>query len=169
MNPECASHLDLHMHGSCVADWNSNHMRDPLINSHFYMQLCSHNFESACLRVLANEDILGLPKEDRGPEQIVRHLIVALPDAVPSVSRLSDCMVDVIDKVLKTTATFNLAQMLQGENIPHSVKSLQTCMQNESEDVLKFYLLALVGMMSGECLFYLKGFALCRGFPYRHR
>jgi hypothetical protein len=40
-------------------------MRDSLINSHFDMQLCSHNFESACLHVLATEVIYHIPKDER--------------------------------------------------------------------------------------------------------
>ena len=43
-------------------------MRDPLINSHFYIQLCSHNFESACLHVLATEEIYHVAKDDRDPD-----------------------------------------------------------------------------------------------------
>ena len=42
-------------------------MRDPLINSHFDMQLCSHNFQSACLHVLATEDIYYVAKDERDP------------------------------------------------------------------------------------------------------
>ena len=43
-------------------------MRDPLINSRFYMQLCSHNFESACLHVLATEEIYHVAKDERDPK-----------------------------------------------------------------------------------------------------
>ena len=44
---------------------------------------------------------------------------------------------------------FNLAQMLQGENVPANVKQLEESVRRDGESVLRFYILFLLGFMSG--------------------
>jgi len=90
-----------------------------------------------------------LPKHERSPEQVVLYLIKEIPSVVPSMQRLSPDMTTLVTNCLKTHSKFNLAQMLQGENIPSHIWVLQECIAEQGEELLKFYLVALVGIMCG--------------------
>ena len=45
---------------------------------------------------------------------------------------------------------FNLAQMLQGENVPANVSQLQESIKRDGVEALRFYILFLLGFMSGD-------------------
>jgi len=89
----------------------------------------------------------SVPRDQRSPENIVLHLIEDAPHLVPSTLHVSEDMQDLIVDALGTHSEFNLAQMLQGENNPSHIQTLQQCVQEAGEDLLKFYLFNLVGIM----------------------
>jgi len=89
----------------------------------------------------------ALPPDSRSPEKVVLRLIEQVPGVVPSVQNLSEEKINLMTKAFMTHETFNLAQMLQGENTPSQVSALQDFVQEEGEELLKFYLVGLVGVM----------------------
>lgn len=103
------------------------------------------------IRGLGKAQILSkkLPLEQRSPENIVMHLLCSESGAVPSASVLNLEMQDLVFSALRVHSKFNMAQMLQGENLPCQVGELQECVGTEGDTTLKFYLLALVGIMCG--------------------
>ncbi|CAJ1342360.1 unnamed protein product [Effrenium voratum] len=70
-------------------------------------------------------------------------------NVVPSVQFVSESAMDFVRSALVTHEAFNLAQMLQAENVPGSVVKLQHHIQQRGEEDLRFYLLFLLGFMSG--------------------
>lgn len=103
------------------------------------------------IRGLGKAQILGkkLPAEQRSPENIVMHLLRSESGAVPSASVLNFEMQQLVFSALRVHSKFNMAQMLQGENLPCQVSELKECVRTEGVSTLKFYLLALVGIMCG--------------------
>merc|ERR1711907_379285 len=72
-----------------------------------------------------------------------------LQHLLPSVTELSQDMFDVVRSTLSTGTRFNYGQLVQGENIAHNVAQLQASVRDRGEECLKFYLFALVCLMSG--------------------
>ena len=90
-----------------------------------------------------------VPKGERSPESVVLHLIDNFKNVVPSVQALSDEGLMYAKGALNLHAIFNLAQMLQGENVPANVFQLQETVKRDGSEVLRFYILFLLGFMSG--------------------
>ncbi|CAE7313802.1 Cnga3, partial [Symbiodinium natans] len=90
-----------------------------------------------------------LPEESRRPERAVVHLLAWHENVVPSVRWLSQRSKDYVEEALSTHELFNLAQMLQGENCPANVKQLREHIELKGEAIFRFYILFLLGFMSG--------------------
>lgn len=91
-----------------------------------------------------------IPKPHRRPERAITFLMECCQQAVPSATHLSDKAMEVIKSALEVHETFNLAQMLQGENVPGSVVKLKELIRDaEGEEALRNYMLFLLGFMSG--------------------
>eukprot|EP00929_Paragymnodinium_shiwhaense_P105413 TRINITY_DN70415_c0_g1_i1.p1 TRINITY_DN70415_c0_g1~~TRINITY_DN70415_c0_g1_i1.p1 ORF type:complete len:1419 (+),score=263.10 TRINITY_DN70415_c0_g1_i1:85-4341(+) len=88
------------------------------------------------------------PVGERSPEQTVMNIMDTCPRLVPSIALLDGEMIDTITRCFKIHRTFNLAQMVQGENTPYDLSELQRCIDQEGWDMLKFYMVCLYGMMS---------------------
>ncbi|CAE7560893.1 Hcn4 [Symbiodinium natans] len=89
-------------------------------------------------------------KSSRGrPEQVVLHLITKAQNVVPSTRGLSEKAQSFIENTLLLHEVFNLAQMLQGENVPANVALLQERTHELGEEAFHFYILFLLGFMSG--------------------
>merc|ERR1740121_1580852 len=58
-------------------------------------------------------------------------------------------MVDLMKKTLVMSGSFNLGQLLQGENTPYALKVLADRVAEHGDQVLKFYLFSMVCIMSG--------------------
>lgn len=100
----------------------------------------------------SKELVNQLPKDKRRPERAVLYIIENHKNVVPSADWLSEDGLRSVRKALMVHETFNLAQMLQGENVPGNVAQLQELVLsygNEGEEVFHFYILFLLGFMSG--------------------
>ena len=86
---------------------------------------------------------------ERSPEHVVLHLIDEYQNVVPSVTRLSEEGIKYAKGALRLHSMFNLAQMLQGENVPANVGQLQESIKRDGVEALRFYILFLLGFMSG--------------------
>ena len=104
------------------------------------------------IRSLGKSKIVSsqVPKDERSPESVVLHLIDSFQNVVPSVQTLSEEGLMYAKGALNLHSIFNLAQMLQGENVPANVFQLQENVKRDNgSDVLRFYILFLLGFMSG--------------------
>ena len=90
-----------------------------------------------------------VPRSMKRPERAVVHLMTNHPNVVPSVSFLDDTYLHCAQNCLFVHETFNLAQMLQGENVPANVDQLQQLVHKHGKEVFYFYVLFLLGFMSG--------------------
>lgn len=102
------------------------------------------------LRGLGKQEMIArrLPRKHCAPELVVLHLLETKTTA--SAKLLSDESLVLVTGVLRLQAKFNLAQMLQGENTPHHIEELsQMTSVFHGDKLLKFYLFAIVGFMSG--------------------
>ena len=55
-----------------------------------------------------------------------------------------------VRNLLRMQGTFSFAQMLQGENVPANIRDLKEAIQpHGGEELLRFYVLYLLGFMSG--------------------
>ncbi|CAK9078837.1 Potassium/sodium hyperpolarization-activated cyclic nucleotide-gated channel 2 [Durusdinium trenchii] len=100
----------------------------------------------------SKELVNQLPKDKRRPERAVLHIIEHHKNVVPSADSLGVDGLRGVKKALMVHETFNLAQMLQGENVPGNVSQLQDLVLSygsEGEEVFHFYILFLLGFMSG--------------------
>lgn len=100
----------------------------------------------------SKELVNQLPKDKRRPERAVLYIMEYHKNVVPSADWLSEDGERSIRKALMVHETFNLAQMLQGENVPGNVSQLQQLVLSygaEGEEVFHFYILFLLGFMSG--------------------
>ncbi|CAE8678125.1 unnamed protein product [Polarella glacialis] len=94
--------------------------------------------------------VRSLPRDQRGSaEHNVLGMMKEAPQLFPSVALLSPEMQELLEKALFTHTSFNLAQLLQGENNPSHLAVLQNFVKYEGEQLLKFYLINLIGIMSG--------------------
>jgi len=90
-----------------------------------------------------------VPMEHQRPDSAVRWLMWSQPNVVPSVLQLEDTEDSLVKNALRACEIFNFAQMLQGENTPANVSQLYNMMAELEEMDLKFYILYLLGFMSG--------------------
>eukprot|EP00930_Biecheleria_cincta_P083080 TRINITY_DN7270_c0_g2_i6.p1 TRINITY_DN7270_c0_g2~~TRINITY_DN7270_c0_g2_i6.p1 ORF type:complete len:1024 (+),score=174.73 TRINITY_DN7270_c0_g2_i6:679-3750(+) len=92
-----------------------------------------------------------LPRRSRRPEEAVLMLMDDFPNVVPSASLLGHAARKHVVEALSLHELFKLPQMLQGENVPGSISSLQDFISDQQDgiEVLKFYILFLLGFMSG--------------------
>ena len=72
------------------------------------------------IRSLGKSKIVSnqVPKHERSPENVVLYLIDNYKNVVPSVQALSEEGLMYATGALNLHSIFNLAQMLQGENVP---------------------------------------------------
>eukprot|EP00439_Symbiodinium_sp_Y106_P020907 s1896_g2.t1 len=90
-----------------------------------------------------------MPRPMRRPERAVLQLMESERNVVPSVLWLSERAEKYIENALEIHELFNLAQMLQGENLPANIGELRRCIEEKGEDMFRFYILFLLGFMSG--------------------
>ena len=91
-----------------------------------------------------------LPAGHQRPEKAMKFLLDSFPLAVPSSASLGSNVQQLVRNLLKMQGTFNFAQMLQGENVPANLRDLRDAIQpHGGEELLKFYVLYLLGFMSG--------------------
>ncbi|OLP95509.1 hypothetical protein AK812_SmicGene22362 [Symbiodinium microadriaticum] len=90
-----------------------------------------------------------LPVESRRPERAVVQVMNGYENVVPSVRWLTQRSQAYVEEALLTHELFNLAQMLQGENCPANVKQLREHIELKGDAVFRFYILFLLGFMSG--------------------
>ena len=90
-----------------------------------------------------------LPAASQRPERAVVHLLHNVQNIVPSVRWLNARSMNWVEEALITHELFNLAQMLQGENCPASVKQLREHVAVKGDAIFRFYILFLLGFMSG--------------------
>ncbi|CAJ1357449.1 unnamed protein product, partial [Effrenium voratum] len=90
-----------------------------------------------------------LPADLQRPERAVVHLCQRVQNVVPSASWLSQKSLHLVEETLATHELFNLAQMLQGENCPASVKELRVHIEEKGDASFRFYIFFLLGFMSG--------------------
>lgn len=95
-----------------------------------------------------------LPPNYHRPETAVIFLMRTYPDVVPSVKSLDEEELELMSEALEVhkdlaPEDFNLAQMLQGENVPASVFQLQEVIKRLGMEIFRFYILFLLGFMSG--------------------
>ena len=91
-----------------------------------------------------------LPAGHQRPEKAMKFILDSFPLAVPSSASLGSSVQQLVRNLLKMQGTFNFAQMLQGENVPANLQDLRNTVQPRGgEELLKFYVLYLLGFMSG--------------------
>ncbi|CAE7740577.1 eag [Symbiodinium sp. CCMP2456] len=90
-----------------------------------------------------------VPEQDQRPERAVLYLMEEQKNVVPSVAKLDDDDVALVQDTLLHHETFKLAQMLQGENVPASLAELQERFSESGNGAFQFYVLFLLGFMSG--------------------
>ena len=91
-----------------------------------------------------------LPAGHQRPEKAMKFILDSFPLAVPSAASLGSNSQQLVGNLLKMQGTFNFAQMLQGENVPANLRDLKQIIQSQGgEELLKFYVLYLLGFMSG--------------------
>ena len=97
-----------------------------------------------------NKTILSqVPKDMKRPERAVLHLMTDVQQVVPSVAWLTDAGRTYVTDALIVHETFNLAQMLQGENVPANILQLYQLVHQQGQNGFNFYMLFLLGFMSG--------------------
>ena len=90
-----------------------------------------------------------VPTELRRPERAVIHLSQNHQNVIPSTRWLTEKGRGLFEEALLTHELFNLAQMLQGENCPANVKELHAHIEEKGDSLFRFYILFLLGFMSG--------------------
>lgn len=90
-----------------------------------------------------------VPSHNRRPESAVLYLVEFSSNVVPSIKELSDKGLTLVKMALQLHEAFNFAQMLQGENVPANVAQLQELVSKQGERAIRFYVLFLLGFMSG--------------------
>lgn len=90
-----------------------------------------------------------VPSHNRRPESAVLYLVDYSSNVVPSIKELSENGLRYVKLALQLHEAFNFAQMLQGENVPANVAQLQEQVSRQGEQSIRFYILFLLGFMSG--------------------
>jgi len=93
--------------------------------------------------------ISAMHRDEQTPEVVVQRLIASFPTKVPSCQALSATGRSLVERALDIHRAFNFGHFLQGENTPRHVGVLQGIIKEEGTEVLRFYLLSLVGVMCG--------------------
>ena len=97
--------------------------------------------------------IRQVPTSYQRPEHAVRFVLNNFPEAMPSIESMSAQTLQMINNTLELQEFFNFAQMIQGENVPANLHQLQEFIKaqqgHHQESLLKFYILFLLGFMSG--------------------
>lgn len=119
-------------------------------------RMTSHQLTAAliilALRGLSkSEDFAKLcpPSERRTPEQVLSYAISNLDAYLPSMACLRGEAYDFVVSTVRMLDQFNFAQLLQGENNPHSVWQLQCSLQEERVEVFQIYLFVQVSILCG--------------------
>ncbi|CAK9028480.1 Potassium/sodium hyperpolarization-activated cyclic nucleotide-gated channel 3 [Durusdinium trenchii] len=91
-----------------------------------------------------------LPSHAQRPDQAVRYILAGYPLVSPSGDALTTHVRAFVTSTLELQLDFNFAQMLQGENVPANLLQLKEFILKKSgEETLKFYVLFLLGFLSG--------------------
>ncbi|OLQ05728.1 Copia protein [Symbiodinium microadriaticum] len=91
-----------------------------------------------------------LPPQHQRPDQAVLFILDHFPDAVPSIYSVAEDVRHLLDDTLELQQNFIFAQMLQGENVPANLMQLKDFInQRSGEETLKFYVIFLLGFLSG--------------------
>ncbi|CAK9081206.1 unnamed protein product [Durusdinium trenchii] len=98
-----------------------------------------------------------MPRHMRRPEKAVLFLMESASEWPGMAVAISACPVAAqknkdgtfINDALAVHELFNLAQMLQGENLPGNIAQLRECIDEKGPEVFRFYILFLLGFMSG--------------------
>eukprot|EP00439_Symbiodinium_sp_Y106_P049136 s484_g6.t1 len=91
-----------------------------------------------------------LPAGLQRQEKAMNFILDTFPSAVPSAASLGSNVKKLVRNLLRMQGTFSFAQMLQGENVPANIRDLKEAIQpHGGEELLRFYVLYLLGFMSG--------------------
>jgi len=98
-----------------------------------------------------NSDFAKLcpPSERRTPEQVLAYATTNLDAYLPSIANLRGDAYDILAATVRMLGAFNFAQMLQGENNPHSIWQLQGSLEEEGEEVFQTFLFVQVCLLCG--------------------
>ncbi|CAE7314496.1 unnamed protein product [Symbiodinium natans] len=98
-----------------------------------------------------SEDFAKLcpPSQRRTPEQVLSYATSNLDAYLPSMACLRGDAYDFLVSTVRMLDQFNFAQLLQGENNPHSVWQLQCSLQEEGFEVFQIYLFVQVSILCG--------------------
>ncbi|CAE7266204.1 unnamed protein product [Symbiodinium pilosum] len=98
-----------------------------------------------------SEDFAKLcpPSQRRTPEQVLSYATTNLDAYLPSMACLRGDAYDYLVSTVRMLDQFNFAQLLQGENNPHSVWQLQCSLQEEGAEVFQIYLFVQVSILCG--------------------
>ncbi|CAJ1340268.1 unnamed protein product [Effrenium voratum] len=89
------------------------------------------------------------PSERRNPEQVLSYAICNLDAYLPSIACLGPETYTYVVNTVRMLSEFNFAQLLQGENNPHSVWQLQASLQEEGETTFQMFLFIQVSILCG--------------------
>ncbi|CAE7207557.1 unnamed protein product [Symbiodinium pilosum] len=89
------------------------------------------------------------PSERRSPELVLEYAVSNLKSYLPSLAGLPEESADYVTSTVRMLGQFSFPQFLQGENNPHSVWMLQSCLKQEDEVVFKMFLLAQTCVLCG--------------------
>ncbi|CAJ1350250.1 unnamed protein product [Effrenium voratum] len=91
-----------------------------------------------------------LPLDCQRPESAISFILSFYSAAVPSWDELDQEEEELVHGMLQLQLGFNFAQMLQGENVAANLLQLKEKIQNNGgEELLKVYVMYLLGFMSG--------------------
>lgn len=91
-----------------------------------------------------------IPSAHQRPDQAVRYVLASYPFLAPTGHHLEKHIRLFVTSTLELQLNFNFAQMLQGENVPANLLQLKEFILKKSgEETLKFYVLFLLGFLSG--------------------
>ncbi|CAE7411919.1 AKT1 [Symbiodinium natans] len=98
-----------------------------------------------------NADFAKLcPPSERGtPEKVLAYATTNLDAYLPSIASLRGDAYDILSATVRMLGAFNFAQLLQGENNPHSIWQLQGSLEDEGEEVFQTFLFVQVCLLCG--------------------
>jgi len=93
----------------------------------------------------------AMPRDEQTPEVVVLTLLSDFQRKVPSCDPLTSAGRNLVEKAFELHRAFNFAQFLQGENTPRHISILQSIIHEheDGQEMLRFYLFSLVGVMCG--------------------
>lgn len=89
------------------------------------------------------------PSERRRPEDVLYYAVSNLDPYLPSIASIKGEVFDMMICTVRMLGEFNFAQLLQGENNPHSVWQLQSARKEEGQEVFSIFLLVHVCILCG--------------------